>query len=40
MDKKNLRGWKSDTLPLPEPIEMEEEIDEELLIIKKKEVNE
>ena len=32
----NLKGWKSDTKPLPEPIEIKlEDIDEKLLVIKK-----
>ena len=34
-NKENLNGWKSDTLPLPKPIEMED-INEDVLIIKRK----
>lgn len=36
MDKENLKGWKSDTQPLPKPIEINlNDIKEEELVIKK-----
>lgn len=39
MNEEKLRGWKSDTQPLPEPIEIDD-VNEEELIIKKVNNNE
>lgn len=36
MNNENLKGWKSGTQPLPEPIEIKD-VNEDELIIKKKE---
>ena len=38
-ENENLKGWKSDAKPLPEPIEIKD-VDEKLLIIKNKSAKE